>query len=339
VWADGLDEIGELIGPRFARSEPRANAVAYLRGLLSAEERKNSWTLSERAGQALPDGMARLLSTTDWDPDALRDDLRSYVLKHLGHPDGVLIVDETGFLKKGQRSAGVARQYSGTAGRIENCQIGVFLTNSTADGRTFLDRCAAAGISDERKFATKPELAITMLTSALDAGVPAKWDRGRRLRPALQAAQDTRRPFGLYVLAVPMNQRVIAKTGLLGTEFRAEELIACLSGRSWRTARPGPAPRATGAPPGPAPASTTRRPCSGCWPADPSRTPLIWPTTSAMDRHGCPWPRWCVLPAPGGRSRKPSRPPRAKPASTITRSDNGPAGTGTSPCPCSPTHS
>ena len=139
-WADGLEEIRELIGSRFARSEPRENAVDYLRGLLSGAERKNSWTLSEQAGQAVPDRMQRLLSTTDWDPDSLRDDLRSYVVTYLGAADDVLIVDETGFLKKGKRSAGVARQHSGTAERIENSQIGVFLTYSTASGRTFLDR-------------------------------------------------------------------------------------------------------------------------------------------------------------------------------------------------------
>ena len=139
-WADGLAELSALIGRRFARSEPREHAVAYIRGLLSAEERKNSWTLSERAGDATPDGMQRLLSTTDWDPDLVRDDLQRYVVRHLGDPGGVLIIDETGFLKKGTRSAGVARQYSGTAGRVENCQIGVFLTYATGAGRTFLDR-------------------------------------------------------------------------------------------------------------------------------------------------------------------------------------------------------
>ena len=110
--------------------------MAYIRGLLSAEERKNSWTLSEQAGDATPNGMQRLLSTTDWDPDLVRDDLQRYVVGHLGDAGGVLIIDETGFLKKGTRSAGVARQYSGTAGRIENCQIGVFLTYATAAGRT-----------------------------------------------------------------------------------------------------------------------------------------------------------------------------------------------------------
>jgi SRSO17 transposase len=139
-WVDGLGEVRDLIGPRFARSEPRENAVAYLRGLLSGAERKNSWTLSEQVGQMVPDRMQRLLSSTDWDSDAVRDDLRCYVVNHLGNKAGVLIVDETGFLKKGARSAGVARQYSGTAGRIENAQIGVFLTYSTAAGRTFVDR-------------------------------------------------------------------------------------------------------------------------------------------------------------------------------------------------------
>ena len=246
-WADGLAEIGELIGARFARSEPRENAVAYLRGLLSAEERKNSWTLSERAGQGTPDGMQRLLSTTDWEPDALRDDLRSYVVKHLGSDDGVLIVDETGFLKKGTRSAGVARQYSGTAGRIENSQIGVFLTYATPAGRTFLDRelylpkawtddrdrCTAAGIPQERKFATKPELAITMLTRALDAGVPAGWVAGDAVYGQHYKLRKTLEDRGVpYVLAVPMNQHVIAKTG---GELRADEVIASLSGRAWRT--------------------------------------------------------------------------------------------------------
>ena len=115
-WADGLEELSALIGRCFARSEPREHAMAYIRGLLSAEERKNSWTLSEQAGDATPNGMQRLLSTTDWDPDLVRDDLQRYVVAHLGDPGGVLIIDETGFFKKGIRSAGVARQYSGDRG-------------------------------------------------------------------------------------------------------------------------------------------------------------------------------------------------------------------------------
>lgn len=255
-WADGLEEIGELIGPRFARSEPRENAVDYLRGLLSGAERKNSWTLSEQAGQAVPDRMQRLLSTTDWDPDSVRDDLRSYVVKHLGASDGVLIVDETGFLKKGNRSAGVARQYSGTAGRIENSQVGVFLTYSTAVGRSFLDRelylpkvwtddrerCDAAGIPADRGFKTKPELAMDMLARALDAGVPARWVTGDAVYGQyykLRKALEDRGVF--YVLAVPMNQRVIAKTttSIPGGEWRTDKLIAALPATAWRTRSAG----------------------------------------------------------------------------------------------------
>lgn len=144
AWAAGLAEVHARIASRFARSEPRERVLAYVGGLLAPLERKNSWTLAERAGEAIPDGMQRLLAYADWDADAVRDDVRDYVVEHLaprvGDPAGVLVVDETGFLKKGTKSAGVARMYSGTAGRIENCQIGVFLGYATGAGRTFLDR-------------------------------------------------------------------------------------------------------------------------------------------------------------------------------------------------------
>ena len=189
AWADGLEEVHARIASRFARSEPRERVLAYLRGLLAPVERKNSWTLAERAGEASPDGMQRLLAAADWDADAVRDDLRDYVVEQLGDPAAVLVVDETGFLKKGSKSAGVARQYSGTAGRIENCQIGVFLGYATSAGRTFLDRelylpaawiddrdrCREAGVPDAVDFATKQTLAIGMLARALDAAVPAGW--------------------------------------------------------------------------------------------------------------------------------------------------------------------
>lgn len=191
-WAVGLDEVAELIGVRFAQSEPRRNALAYVHGLLSERARKNSWTLSEQAGQPVPDPMQRVLSSTDWDPDLVRDDLRSYVFSHLGDRDGILIVDETGFLKKGDRSAEVAHQYTGTAGRLENAQVGVFLTYATARGRTFLDRelyltkswtedrprCDRAGILADREFQTQPELAIEMFARAIDCGVRASWATG-----------------------------------------------------------------------------------------------------------------------------------------------------------------
>src|SRR5262245_38205911 len=125
-WADELTTVGDRIGRHFARSEPRRRAVGYLRGLLSDAQRKNGWQLAEHLGDPTPDGVQHLLARADWDADAVRDDLARYVAEHLGHPDGVLIVDESGFLKKGAKSAGVQRQYSGTAGRIENCQVGVF---------------------------------------------------------------------------------------------------------------------------------------------------------------------------------------------------------------------
>ncbi len=177
AWAAGLEEVHARIAPRFARLEPRERVLAYVRGLLAPLERKNSWTLAERAGEASPDGMQRLLMSADWDADAVRDDVRGYVVEHLGDRAGVLVVDETGFVKKGTKSAGVARQYSGTAGRIENCQIGVFLGYATGAGRTFLDRelylpqawtedrerCREAGVGEDVEFATKPELAMRMI--------------------------------------------------------------------------------------------------------------------------------------------------------------------------------
>src|SRR3954465_13848883 len=153
-WAGGLEEVHARIAGVFARAEPRARVLAYLRGLLGQLERKNGWTLAEgagggppdgvqrvggAAGGVSPDGMQRLLRTADWNADAVRDQLRDYVAERPG-PGGVLIVDETGFIKKGTRSAGVGRQYTGTTGKIDNCQIGVFLAYATPTGRALIDR-------------------------------------------------------------------------------------------------------------------------------------------------------------------------------------------------------
>jgi SRSO17 transposase len=247
-WAVGLDEVLERIGSRFARAEPRARAGVYLRGLLSPVERKNGWTLAEQAGDATPDAMQRLLNHADWVADLVRDDLRDYVVEHLGDDAAVLVVDETGFLKKGSKSAGVARQYSGTAGRIENCQIGVFLAYATPAGRTFLDRdlylprawiedrarCAEAGIVPEVAFRTKPELALAMLTRALDAGVPAAWVTGDEIygqNTALRLALEER---GMpYVLAVPVNQYTIATTDRRIGQIRVDALSAALAPDAW----------------------------------------------------------------------------------------------------------
>lgn len=186
-WSKRFDELADRVGPFFGRHDLRSQATGYLRGLLGSVERKNSWQLSEHLGREKPYGIQRLLGRASWDADAVRDELLCYASAHLMGPDdaGVLIVDETGFLKKGDKSVGVQRQYSGTAGRIENCQIGVFLALSTSRGRTLVDRalylpeswcsdasrCREAGVPEDTTFATKPQLAMKMLGRTFDAGL------------------------------------------------------------------------------------------------------------------------------------------------------------------------
>jgi len=217
AWTEDFAALVAQIGPRFVRSEARRHAADYLRGLLSHTARKNGWQLAETVGDASPYGIQQFLYRAAWDPDAARDDLRAYVVAHLGDPQGILVVDETGFLKKGAKSAGVQPQYSGAAGRTANAQIGVFLTYASPRGHTFLDRalylpaswtddrdrCRAAGIPDDIAFTTKPAQAQAMLERALEAGVPAAWVTAdsvygdvKYLRVWLEA-----RPIG-YVLAV-----------------------------------------------------------------------------------------------------------------------------------------
>src|SRR5437773_813693 len=180
--------MGRIAG-RFARVEPRRRARAFVLGLLAGLPRKNCWTIAGQAGDATPDGMQHLLARARWDADGVRDDVRGYVTGHLADPGAVLVVDETGDLKKGTASAGVARQYTGTAGRVENCQVAVFLSYAARGGHALIDRdlylpkswtadparCAAAGIPAGTAFATKPKLARRMISRALDAGVPASW--------------------------------------------------------------------------------------------------------------------------------------------------------------------
>jgi SRSO17 transposase len=174
AWADEVGVVGERVGRHFARSEPRRRAVGYAHGLLSGTERKNGWQLAEHLGDPTPDGVQHLLGRAGWDADAVRDDLAGYVRKHLGHPDGVRVVDETGFLKKGTKSCGVARQYSGTAGRVENGQVGVFLGYTTTKGRALPDRALYrpkewAGDADRREEAGVPE-EVAFATKIVPAG-------------------------------------------------------------------------------------------------------------------------------------------------------------------------
>jgi SRSO17 transposase len=239
-----LSDIERRLAPYFVRAEPRQRAMAYLRALLSPAERKNSWQLAEVSGDATPYAFQHLLRRALWDPEAVRDELRRYIIQHLGDPAAVLVIDETGFLKKGRHSAGVARQYSGTAGRIDNCQIGVFLGYASPLGQALLDRelylpkawtndptrCQQAGIPEDRWFATKPQLAQQMLQRALAAGVPGRWVTGdsvygndRRLRLWLEA-----QPLA-YVLAVSGQEYV-----WLGWQQRqVKTLLAALPEEGW----------------------------------------------------------------------------------------------------------
>jgi SRSO17 transposase len=246
-WQAGFDGLFGLVAGRFAQVQSRRRARLYLLGLLSGVERKNSWTIAEQAGELSPDGMQRLLNFYRWDADAVRDDLRGYVLSTLGDPAGVVVADETGFLKKGTTSAGVQRQYSGTAGRIENCQLGVFITYVSAAGRALIDRelylpktwtddrsrCAEAGIGEEVDFATKPELARRMLQRLLTT-------HGRKAMPWFTADEVYGDNPGLrgwlddqqlnYVMAVSCDARFATPTG----PRRADELAASAPKPGWQ---------------------------------------------------------------------------------------------------------
>jgi SRSO17 transposase len=239
IWASELDAVAATLAPRFERAEPRQRVLSYLTGLLSNAERKNGWQLAELAGEATPDGMQRLLSTAHWDADAVRDDLVAYVLEYLADPKAILVLDETGFVKKGTKSVGVAPQYCGTVGKIANCQIGVFLAYATAHGPVLLDRDlylpkdwaedlarrGEAGVPQETTCIPKPTLGKHLLERAFAAGVTAAWvtadsiyGSDYKLRHYLE---ERAQPF---VLAVQSVQRV-------GLSAKAEQVVA-----SWPTA-------------------------------------------------------------------------------------------------------
>lgn len=251
LWQSILDDALARIAGRFARVEPRATAKLLVRGLLSGIGRKNCWWLAEHAGHESPDRMQRLLRKARWDADAVRDDVRSFVAEHLGHPGGVLVVDETGFLKKGTASVGVQRQYTGTAGRIENAQVAVFLAYAGPLGHALIDRrlylpqkswcadserCTAAGVPADTVFTTKPMLAKQAILDALDAGIAAKWVTGDevyggdpKLRNALRDKQ-----IG-YVLAVACDHRIPA----FNTSSRVDVIAAGVPAQSWQVLSAG----------------------------------------------------------------------------------------------------
>jgi SRSO17 transposase len=246
AWRAGFDEVFARVAGRFLQAPSRKRARAYLLGLLSRSERKNGWTIAEFAGDATPDGMQRLLNFYSWSADEVRDDLRDYAVAGLGDDGAVLVADETGFLKKGRMSAGVQRQYSGTAGRVENCQLGVFLAYAVPGGGRALidrelylprawtddrDRCRQAGIGGEVGFATKPELARQMIGRAMQAGVPFGWvaadeayGQNTPLREWLEDRQVS------YVLAVPKSFTAQTAAG----PRRADALAGLVPAAGWQ---------------------------------------------------------------------------------------------------------
>lgn len=246
AWSESFNELFAQVAGEFANVAVRRHGRAYLLGLLSQTERKNGWTLAEFAGDAGPSGLQRLLNYSPWDEDACRDALARYVARHLGDPAAVLAVDETGFLKKGRMSAGVARMYTGTAGRIENCQVGVFLAYAAPDGSRALidrelylpqkwaddrDRRAAAGISGDTEFETKPELAQKMIARAARAGVPFSWVAGDEVYGGNPALRSWLEEQGIaYVMAVACSEPVTVPAGT----FRADELAAMVPGAGWQ---------------------------------------------------------------------------------------------------------
>jgi SRSO17 transposase len=250
VWNVYWAQLERRIGPVFARSDALRRAMSYLGGLLSPAERKNSWQLAEISGDPNPYGFQHLLGRADWDPDELRDTLRTYVTDYLADPAAIGVIDETGFLKKGRHSAGVARQYSGTAGRVENCQIGVFLAYASSQGHTLIDRelylpkewiddrerCGRAGFPDERVFATKPALARQMLERGFDAGMTLAWLTGdcvygddRALRGWLEERKQA------YVLAVSGKETV----WLNEEQQQIKTILADLPAQGWETLSAG----------------------------------------------------------------------------------------------------
>jgi SRSO17 transposase len=243
-WLGILDELMLRAGARFRRVEPRRRARAFVLGLVAGLPRANCWSIAEHAGEASPAGMQHLLSRASWDAGGVRDDIRSYVVQHLGDPDGMLVVDETGDVKKDACTARVQRQYAGTAGRIENAQVAVYLTYAGRGGHKLIDRqlylpqswtgdpdrCAAAGIPEGTTFATKPDLALRMITRVLDAGTPAAWVSGDEVYgadPGLQAGLEERQVS--YVLAVAKSHHVTCAAGAL----RADALTRKLPPRAW----------------------------------------------------------------------------------------------------------
>jgi SRSO17 transposase len=350
-----FDALFARIAPVFSRPEVRSRARSYLAGLLAPVQRRNAWQLAEHLGEFTPDGVQRLLNAARWNADQVRDDLRAYVVEHLGDPQAILVVDETGFLKKGEKSVGVQRQYSGTAGRVENCQIAVFLAYASRRGRTFIDRelylphewCQdqerrqEAGVPEAATFATKPQLAKRMLSRARQAGVPAAWVTGdsvygkdRRLRVWLEEHQQP------LVLEIACNEPLWAATERGPAQVRADQLAQEVAPEQWERLSADFGAK------GPRLYDWVRVPLSRLeWPGFEHwllvRRSIADPEEKAYYASSRPrkrrWRSWCGWRAAVGRSRSVWKVPRARWGWTSMRCGGGRRGMGTSRCRCWPT--
>jgi SRSO17 transposase len=323
-WKMAFGAVLDRVAPRFTRYEPVRHAAGLMLGLLSGLDRKNCWTIAEHRGDASPDGLQHLLSRARWDADAVRDDVRDYVVDAFGEGDAILVVDETGDVKKGAHSVGVQRQYTGTAGRIENAQVAVFLTYAARRGHALIDRalylprswtkdpgrCARAGVPDGMPFATKPALAAQLISRTVEAGVPASWVAGDEVYGADPNLRRTVRELGLgYVFQVAANRRVPTHAG----PIRVDQIPALLGRCSWQTYTCGPG-------------SKGHR--YYCWPGShclpktariagsitcssaATPPPASWPTYAATHPARPRWPSWSGSPDSAGASRKPFKPPK-----------------------------
>lgn len=250
-WIEEVDAAAARIASRFSRKDLRAHSARYLRGLISRVERKNGWQLAEELGEQTPTNLQHFIARSNWDADQVRDDLQQYAMEHLGSKDGILIIDETGFLKKGTKSVGVKRQYSGTAGRIENSQVGVFLAYRSEAGHALIDRSLylpkewaedrdrrrAAKVPESVTFSTKPALAREMLKRTLAAGVRAKWVTADEVYGSDSKFRRFCEERGLgYVVAISSQAHLF----LDGLRCRVSEHVQQFSKKQWRRLSCGP---------------------------------------------------------------------------------------------------
>jgi SRSO17 transposase len=354
-WQELFDEVMGRVAGRFARVELRRRARAFVCGLLADLPRKNCWTIAEHAGDPSPDGMQHLLARAVWDHDTVRDDVRGYVVEHLGEEGAVLVVDETGDLKKGTATVGVQRQYTGTAGRVENAQVAVYLVYASSAGHAVIDRelylprgwicdparLRAAGVPKQVGFATKPELAKAMVCRALDDHAPAAWVTGDEVYGANAGLRAELEARGVgYVLAVACDHPV--RCG--GAIHRADALLTHIPARAWQQVSCGRGAKGHRLHDWAFIRLDHRHSHGG--PAPDDQRGQHWLMIRRNQRTGklafyrCftsrPVPLATLVRVAGTRWKSDSRPARAWSGWTSTRSAAGAPGTGGSPWPCSP---